>query len=93
MYLGRVAGVLTSVYPAGSVRQSRVQVKVQWATTKKENEKLCIDFKFSQEPDELDEGLHAALQKVEKVGKKKNWVGGHGYKVLVTVNGEAYGSE
>ncbi|USP77560.1 hypothetical protein yc1106_04834 [Curvularia clavata] len=92
-YLGCVAGVLASVYPAGTVRQSRVKVNVQWALTKKEKERLCIDFEFSQEPDELDEGLHAALRRVEKVGKKKKWIGGHGYKVLVTVNGRGYGED
>ncbi|KNG48100.1 retrograde regulation protein 2 [Stemphylium lycopersici] len=93
MYLGRVAAVLTNVYPAGTVRENRVKMNVQWAITKKENEKLCIDFQFSKEPDELDEGLHTALKKVGKVGKKKNWIGGHGYKVLLTVNGKEYGGE
>ncbi|KAH7064265.1 Ppx/GppA phosphatase family-domain-containing protein [Paraphoma chrysanthemicola] len=94
MYIGRVAAVLASVYPAGSIRKRRVDIKVQWKVTKKDNEKLCIDFGFQKEPDELDEGLSTALKKVEKAGKKKHWVGGSGYKVLVTVNGEAYeGSE
>lgn len=91
MYLGRVAAVLASVYPAGTIRESRVKLSVQWAVTKKENEKLCIDFHFVKEPDELDEGLHAALRKVEKAGKKKHWVGGWGHKVLLTVNGREYG--
>jgi retrograde regulation protein 2 len=70
-----------------------VKITSQWTTTKKENEKLCIDFKFTKEPDELDEGLHAALKKVEKAGKKKNWIGGHGYKVLLTINGKEFGEE
>jgi len=93
MYLGRVAAVLASVYPAGTIREKRVDVNVQWVTTKKEHEKLCVDFGFTQEPDELDEGLFAALKKVEKAGKKKNWIGGHGHKVVLTVNGEEYGEE
>ena len=90
MYLGRVAAVLASVYPAGIIRKPRVRISVQWTTTKKDKEKLCVDFRFEKEPDELDEGLDAALRKVEKVGKKKNWVGGKGYRVLVTVNGREY---
>jgi retrograde regulation protein 2 len=90
MYLGRVAAVLASVYPAGAIRHKRVNINTQWKVTKKDNEKLCIDFKFEQEPDELDEGLNSALRKVEKAGKKKNWVGGNGYKVLLTVNGNEY---
>ncbi|KAI4678476.1 uncharacterized protein J4E84_008731 [Alternaria hordeiaustralica] len=93
MLLGRVAAVLASVYPAGLIREKRVKITSQWTTTKKENEKLCIDFKFTKEPDELDEGLHAALKKVEKAGKKKNWIGGHGYKVLLTINGKEFGEE
>jgi retrograde regulation protein 2 len=90
MYLGRIAAVLASVYPAGTVRKRRVNINVQWKMTKKDNEKLCIDFQFEKEPDELDEGLNTALGKVEKAGKKKHWVGGSGYKVLLTVNGKDY---
>jgi retrograde regulation protein 2 len=90
MYLGRVAAVLASVYPAGIIRETRLRTKTTWSLTKKENDRLCIDFAFEKSPDELDEGLHAALRKVEKAGKKKSWVGGQGYKVLVTVNGRDY---
>ncbi|KAF1838408.1 retrograde regulation protein 2 [Decorospora gaudefroyi] len=93
MYLGRVAAVLASVYPAGTVRESRVAVDVQWTQTKKDKEKLCVDFRFSEERDGLDQGLDAALGKVEKAGKKKNWNGEDGYKVLLTVNGRDYGCE
>jgi retrograde regulation protein 2 len=91
MYLGRIAAVLASVYPAGIIRKPRVNVAAQWTLTKKDNEKLFVNFEFEKEPDELDEGLNAALRKVEKAGKKKNWIGGSGYKVVVTVNGKEYG--
>lgn len=90
MYLGRVAAVIAAVYPAGAIREARVAIKTQWTVTKKGNEKLCIDFDFKKEIDELDEGLNAALRKVGKAGKKKNWVSGEGYKVLLTVNGREY---
>ncbi len=93
MYLGRVAAVIAAVYPAGSIRENRVQIITQWTTTKKGNEKLCIDFDFKKEVDELDEGLDAALRRVIKAGKKKNWVSGEGHKVLLTVNGMEYESE
>lgn len=93
MYLGRIAAVLASVYPAGTVREARVGLSVQWELTKKGNEKLCIDFRFEKEPDELDEGLAAALHKVSKAGKKKTWVGGSGYKVQLSVNGEEYAED
>ncbi|KAH8726512.1 retrograde regulation protein 2 [Phaeosphaeriaceae sp. PMI808] len=90
MFLGRVATVLAGVYPAGVVRSERVSINAKWVLTKKDNEKLCIDFGFVTEPDELDEGLVAALRKVGKAGKKRNWMGGHGYRILVTVNGKEY---
>ncbi|KAF2876730.1 retrograde regulation protein 2 [Massariosphaeria phaeospora] len=89
MYLGRVASVLACVYPAGVVKEERLEVQVQW-TAKKEKEVLCINFGFLKAIDELDEGLEGALGKVEKAGKRKNWVDGQGHKVLVTVNGQAY---
>lgn len=90
MYLGRVASVISSVYPAGVVRKERVKLSVAWRATKKGNEKLCIDFTFAEAIDELDEALQSALEKVGKAGKRKNWVDGEGYRVLLTVNGEDY---
>ncbi|OAK94005.1 Ppx-GppA-domain-containing protein [Phaeosphaeriaceae sp. SRC1lsM3a] len=90
MFIGRVAAVLACVYPAGMIRESRVSINTEWSVTKKDNDRLCIDFAFEKTPDELDEGLHAALKKVEKAGKKKNWVAGRGYKVSLTVNGTEY---
>lgn len=93
MYLGRVAAVVAAVYPAGTIREPRVSIKTQWTVTKKGNEKLCVDFVFRKEIDELDEGLDAALKKVSKAGKKKNWVHGEGYKVSLTVNGHDYDND
>ncbi|KAF2821765.1 Rft-1-domain-containing protein [Ophiobolus disseminans] len=80
------------VYPAGVIRKERFKINVQWTTTKKDNEKLCVDFKFEKQVDELDEELNSAMRKVEKAGKKKHWVAGKGHKVLVTVNGKEYES-
>jgi retrograde regulation protein 2 len=93
MYAGRVAAVLAAVYPAGTVREERVRVGVEWVVTKKGNEKLCVEFGFGKGVDGLDEGLDRSLRMVGKCGKKKNWVGGSGYKVEVTVDGRAYGEE
>jgi retrograde regulation protein 2 len=73
------------------VREERLKLIVQWTLSKKENEVLCIDFSFLKPIDELDEGLQDALRKVEKAGKRKNWVDGSGHKVLLTVNGREYG--
>ncbi|KAF2268541.1 Rft-1-domain-containing protein [Lojkania enalia] len=90
MYLGRVASVLGHVYPAGTIREERVKIMVQWVQKK---EVLCVDFAFSKTVGELDEGLHLALFKVEKAGKKKNWMDGSGHKVAVTMNGRDVGEE
>ncbi|KAJ4367958.1 retrograde regulation protein 2 [Didymella sp. IMI 355093] len=90
MYVGRVAAVIAAVYPAGAIRSSRVTIESQWAITRKAHKKLCVDFDMKKEVDELDEGLNAALRKIAKAGKKKNWMHGEGYKVLVTVNGNEY---
>ncbi|KAF2115575.1 Ppx/GppA phosphatase family-domain-containing protein [Lophiotrema nucula] len=93
-YLGKVASVLGSVHPAGVVRDERVKINVSWTqTAKRGHDVLCIDFTFAVPVDELDEGLQTALRRVEKVGKKKSWIHGHGYKVEVTMNGREFGGE
>ncbi|KAF1919347.1 Rft protein-domain-containing protein [Ampelomyces quisqualis] len=90
MVLGRVGAVLACVYPAGIVRETRVHVTAERKLTTKANDKLCIDFAFDKAPDELDEGLNAALKTVVKAGKRNNWVAGQGLKVEVTVNGRGH---
>lgn len=89
MFLGRVAAVIAMVYPAGVVREQRLEMGAEWVQTKKEKDKLSIWFKFPTlaRTDEPDESLDDALGRVEKAGKKKNWVAGVGYKVEV-VRGE-----
>ncbi|KAF2735427.1 Ppx-GppA-domain-containing protein [Polyplosphaeria fusca] len=91
-YLGRVASVLASIYPAGAVREERMKINAQWVA-KKEKEVLCIDFSFTKLVDGPDEGLQSAMQKVEKAGKRKHWMDEHGHKVLVTMNGGDFGGE
>ncbi|KAF1963377.1 retrograde regulation protein 2 [Byssothecium circinans] len=93
MYLGRVAAVVAGVYPAGVVREERMKIEVEWEMTKKGNERLCIDFRFAQTIEELDEAVHSALSKVGKAGKKKNRVDGEGFRVLVTLNGLNYADD
>ena len=86
LYLGRVAAVLAEVYPAGKIVKDRVTMacKVGIAKGKKT---ICLNFEFGLGLEELDESLQSALKKVEKAGKKKNWIDGVGHKVSVTVNG------
>ena len=89
--LGRVAAVLGNIFPAGLVPDWRVTINVEW-TSKKHDHVLCIDFEMSPQLGySRNEGLKKLVGAVEKAGKRKNWVDGKGYKVLVTVNGREMG--
>ncbi|KAL5430138.1 hypothetical protein PMIN06_010249 [Paraphaeosphaeria minitans] len=89
MYLGRVAAVAAIVYPAGVVREQRLEIQTCWGATKKGKAKVCISFSFPalSRVDEMDEALKDALEQVDDVGrkKKKKWIAGHGYKVEVGI--------
>ncbi|KAJ4347049.1 retrograde regulation protein 2 [Didymosphaeria variabile] len=89
MFLGRVAAVVAIVYPAGVVSECRLEMRADWVQTKKGKDKLSILFKFLtlSQVDEMDEALNDALGQVDKAGKKKNWVAGHGHKVEVGLVG------
>jgi len=91
-YFGRIAAVLATAYPNyhGSGGE-RVDIRANWEGKKKrDGEKIVVDFRFEGEIDEMDEELHKGLGRVVKVGKKRNWVGGRGWKVGVLVNGGEY---
>ncbi|KAF1979703.1 retrograde regulation protein 2 [Bimuria novae-zelandiae CBS 107.79] len=85
MLLGRVAAVVAIVYPAGVVREKRLEIRASWGQTKKGHSKLSISFVFPGMEDELDEALDAALAHVEKAGKKKNMIVGDGHKVELRI--------
>ena len=93
MYLGRVAAVVASVYPAGLVRQNRLELSTVWSQGKS-HLFLNIDFTFGKRAEGMeawDEGFQKAINAVEKAGKKKNWaIGGIGYKVAVKIDGKDY---
>ncbi|KAF2687960.1 Rft-1-domain-containing protein [Lentithecium fluviatile CBS 122367] len=93
MLAGRVAAVVASVYPAGVIREERLKIRAGWSESKKGHDMLFIDFAFLKAIDELDEALHAALTKVSKAGKKKNWANGEGYRVCVCVDGQEFKDE
>ena len=95
MLLGRVAALLGKLLPSGVAPQwERVKLKVQWRP-KKDNNIFCIDFSFpgmmTASNGELSGPLKKLLTSIEKAGKRKNWVEGKGYKVLVTINGKDAG--
>lgn len=85
-YLGRVGLLVGSVYPAGRVVQERFGFEASVQKGKKGPE-IVLRVRKSQDVSEtvsMEE-----IEKVEKVGKKKNWVGGRdgwGVKVRVEVS-------
>jgi retrograde regulation protein 2 len=95
-YLGRVGYLLGRLYPSGKVDQSKPHVVLssQWAWNlgrKKQGEgvELTISVqKVKDDPAKLKKALRDHVNIVEKVGKKKNWIGGPqgwGLKVKVKV--------
>ncbi|KAF2152713.1 hypothetical protein K461DRAFT_294356 [Myriangium duriaei CBS 260.36] len=86
-YLGRVAGMLGSVYPAGVVEgeKERVKLKVHVGEGKK-GPRVEVKIKVREEWRGVVED---EIKTLEKIGKKKNWVGGRegwGLGVKVTVD-------
>lgn len=95
-YLGKFGLLLGQLYPTGSIDSSKPRIvpSAQWTTGlgkngKKQGLKLTIGIqKVVNDPTHLKEELKRDIQRIEKVGKRKNWVGGRdgwGVKVLVSI--------
>ncbi|KAL8678476.1 MAG: hypothetical protein Q9186_005180 [Xanthomendoza sp. 1 TL-2023] len=97
-YIGRAASGIAEVFPAGVVREeqeegkkNRVEVTVQWTGMEKKagkEGKEVIDFKICTGLESVEAAIEAWQHGMEKVGKKKNWVGGRegwGIKVMTTI--------
>ncbi|KAJ5343708.1 Ppx/GppA phosphatase [Penicillium brevicompactum] len=95
-YLGKVGLVLSQLYPTGSVDNSKPRIvpRAEWRSGlgkkgKKEGLDLTISVqKVAYDPTHLKEELEHDVQRIEKVGKRKNWIGGRdgwGIKVRVSV--------
>lgn len=88
-YFGTVAALIAAVFPAGvcdSENENRLKIKAKWEDRSKGEQRLTLNVQFDAE---LDPAMFASeLKDIEKVGKKKNWIGGKdgsGYKVSVEV--------
>jgi len=85
-YLGRIGYLLGRLYPSGAVDESkpRIALSSDWAADlgkgrHKEGVRLTISVqKTKHDPARLKEALRDHVGIVEKVGKKKNWIGGPG---------------
>lgn len=95
-YLGRVGYLLSRLYPSGRIDESkpRVVLTSEWAwdlgrKKQREGVQLTISVqKVKNDPAKLRKALRDHVGIVEKVGKKKNWIGGPdgwGMKVKVKV--------
>ncbi|KAJ5579475.1 uncharacterized protein N7459_005460 [Penicillium hispanicum] len=95
-YLGKLGLVLGQLYPTGSIDSSKPRIvpSAQWAHDlgekgRKEGLRLTITIqKVADDPTQLKTELEHDVQRIEKVGKRKHWIGGRdgwGVKVLVSV--------
>ncbi|KAL2674323.1 hypothetical protein Neosp_012774 [[Neocosmospora] mangrovei] len=95
-YLGRVGYLISRLYPSGKIDESkpRVILSSEWAwdlgrKKQREGVKLTISVqKVKHDPAKLKKALRDHVKIVEKVGKKKNWIGGPdgwGMKVKLVV--------
>lgn len=97
-YLGRVAALIGHVYPAGKVSETnwRMQIESRWDTVVKKkgrSDMLCLKLILNSTDQLMTEVMRESLQdigeRIEKAGKKKNWVKvkkGDDYGVRVGVN-------
>lgn len=95
-YLGAVAGLVGSVYPAGHVgseggqQRPRLKLSARWADglgKKGLNQGVVLEVRCRREDVMTEpEALNPLVHEIEKVGKKKNRVGGeHGFGVVLEV--------
>ncbi|KAB8234964.1 major facilitator superfamily domain-containing protein [Aspergillus alliaceus] len=92
-YLGRVATLIGEVHPAGRVSEThwRIQLEAEWESIMNKKEKSdLLRLKVQCNRDVaaaavLLDGLQERAEKVEKAGKKKNWIKDYGVRVGVTI--------
>jgi retrograde regulation protein 2 len=95
-YLGRVGYLISRLYPSGNIDENRPRIVLSsewaWDLGRKKNRdgvRLIISLqKKNHDNTKLKEALRDHVGIVEKVGKKKNWIGGEdgwGLKVEVKV--------
>ncbi|GAB7323298.1 hypothetical protein MBLNU13_g05773t1 [Cladosporium sp. NU13] len=89
-YIGAVSALVSDVYPAGFVEDGagaeRLRILAKWDKDEKGRSALILQLSFGQGVDAA--ALGKAIKAVEKVGKKKKWIGGKdgsGHRVEVIV--------
>lgn len=94
-YLGRVGTLIGDIYPAGRVFANgdrwRVQLEAHMdMVSKKKGDQSLLRLQVYWNQDApaglvLRDGLYEHGENIEKAGKKKKWVEGHGVKVEVAI--------
>ena len=95
-YIGKVGLVLAQIYPIGSIDTSKPRIvpSAQWIHglgKKGKKDGIQLVFAVQQvpyDPTHLREELAHDVERIEKVGKRKHWIGGRdgwGVKVRVSV--------
>lgn len=88
-YLGAVAALIASVYPAGvtEANRGRLALEASWGRDDKDRPVLLLKATISADVDE--EVFSIEARGVERVGKRKRWIGGRdgiGHRVVVEVS-------
>ncbi|KAK6497933.1 hypothetical protein TWF481_012327 [Arthrobotrys musiformis] len=82
-YLGRVGYLITRLYPAGKIDEAKPRVLLSaewsWSLGKRKNKSgliLTISIQKKQDdPAKLKQALKDNVNVIERVGKKKHWIG------------------
>ncbi|KAM3413928.1 hypothetical protein BST61_g10599 [Cercospora zeina] len=86
-YLGAVASLIASIYPAGPLAgQERLRLKAVWDRDDKQRSLLRLQVGIIGDVDE--EVVSHGANEVEKVGKRKRWIGGRdgiGHRLSVEI--------
>lgn len=88
-YTGAIATLVASIYPSGISESNRGRLKfdAKWSQDQKQRGLLILHVHFSQSVEQ--EAFGKELMAIEKVGKRKRWVGGRegvGYKVSLEIS-------
>lgn len=78
-YLGSIAALIAAIYPAGvpgKIQSKRLALKSCRLPSDTEYGKMQLQVSFGRDLDEIM--LAKEIKNIEKIGKKKNWVGGKG---------------
>lgn len=84
-YLGCAAALIGAVYPSGRGAES-MALHAEWSVSKKKGEKMIVLKTTDRKGGSLRSVVEEEADRIEKVGKKKNWIGGKegfGFKVEV----------